>query len=185
VQPAEKEKNMRRKLAVLFCLAMLGLLFPGCPQVTPNPGDSTPPQVEIKVKINNQYVPKSTFDSHQSDEPIDLMCLVTDPEGVRSLDLSFTGGTSSHCTVGSTVFNGSFPVSLPGPLHQDLQGNSSGQVLTKLPMFADLGPFTCKPLGQPEGRPIGHTVTAVCVGKNWSQVAGNSSTQAKLDINIK
>jgi len=177
---------MSRKLAVFVCMAMLGLLFQGCPQVNPNPGDSTPPQVEIKVKINNQYVPKSTLDSHSSDEPIDLMCVVTDPEGVRSIDLSFTGGISSSCTVSGTIFNGSFPVSLPGPLHQDLQGNSSGQVLTTLPMLASLGPFTCKPLGgQQEGRPFGHTVTAVCVGKNWSQVAGKSTTQAKLDIHIK
>lgn len=175
---------MSRKLAVFFCMAMLGLLFQGCPKVNPNTADSTPPKVEIKVKINNQYVPKSTFDSHASDEPIDLMCVVTDPEGVRSIDLSFTGGTASACTVGSTFFNGSFPVSLPGPLHQELQGDSSGQVLTTLPMLATVGPFTCKVGGQ-EGRPIGHTVTAVCDGKNWSSSAANSSAEAKLDINIK
>jgi len=178
---------MTRNLSILTITSAIlaASLFQGCKTVKPNPADSTPPKVELKVKDNNgQWVTQST--ASISAEALNVECIVSDPDGVRSISLTFSGATSDSCTVGSSVFNGSFHLSLPAPQTQDLQGNAQGEVLTVLPLFANVGPFTCTVPGQqpPNGRPLGHVVTATCVGKNWSSSAQHQSAQAQLKITV-
>jgi hypothetical protein len=160
-------------------------LYQGCTTVKPNPADSTPPKVEFRVKTGTQWEAKTAVNI--GDEALNVECIVTDPEGVRSIALDFSGATSDSCTVGSSVFNGSFHLSLPASQTQDLQGNAQGQVLTVLPMFATVGPFTCTVSGQqpPTGRPIGHVVTATCTGKNWSSNPQHQSAKATLKITVQ
>jgi hypothetical protein len=178
---------MNRNLSIFTITSaiLVASLSQGCTTVKPNPADSTAPKVELKVKDNNgQWITQSAVSI--SDESLNVECIVSDPEGVRSISLDFSGATSDSCTVGSTVFNGSFHLSLPAPQTQDLQGNAQGEVLTVLPLFANVGPFTCTVPGQqpPNGRPIGHVVTATCTGKNWSSSAQHQSAQAKLKITV-
>jgi hypothetical protein len=178
---------MNRNLSVFTISGAIlaAFLSQGCETVKPNPADSTAPKVEIRVKgSDGQWVPQSAVNS--GDEPVKVECLVSDPEGVRSISLEFSGSTSDNCTVGGTPFNGSFHLILPSSQTQDLQGNAQGEVLTVLPLFADVGPFTCTVSSQqpPNGRPIGHVVTATCTGKNWSSSAQNQSAQAKLKITV-
>ncbi len=165
---------------MVACLAMGA----ACKKSQINPNDSTPPTVVIKAKQNNVYAPATSVDLHAGQQ-VDVMAIVSDPDGVRSLSLQFSGGTASHCTVGSTVYSGSFPISLPSGMQQTLQGDASSQVLTQLPLLATVNDPTCKPLGGQEGRPIGHTITVQAAGTNWSSNPQNSSASATLQIHIK
>ena len=167
-----------------FGLGFLMLLL-SCTKSTVNPNDATPPKVQIKVQgANNQYEPQTEVDLLYGKQ-IDLMSVVTDSDGVRSLDLNFTGSTSSHCTVGGTVYSGSFYVSLPNAMQQTVQPDASGKVIDSLPLLATVKDPVCNVPGVGPGRPIGHTITVQSTGKNWSSNAQNSTATANLKINIK
>lgn len=171
----------------IVSMAVVVLFFQGCAKVTPHPKDSTPPQVEIKVKgSNGQWVDQTAVNI--IDEPVNVECLVSDAQGVRSVALDFDGGSADTCTTNSATTSGNFFVALPTAQSQTLQGDSSGQVLTALPLFATVAPPHCTVSGsQPpagEGRPIGHVITAHCKGGNWSSSAQNKTAQAKLKITV-
>lgn len=172
----------RNPIPLLVGLAVLISAFSvACNKPKINPNDSSPPKVEVKVKKNNQYEPATTADLSTS---LDVACVVSDPQGVRSAELKFLGGTSNTCTVSGTVYNGSFSVLLPPLQQQTLQGDSSGNVLDTLPLFASLTGPTCT-AGNATGRPTGHVITAQCKGQNWSSNAQNNSAQAELKITVK
>jgi len=84
----EGEGVMRRfrvlpRLTGVACIAMLA----GCTTSKINTSDSTPPTAEIKVLINGSY--QAMSDVNQSNQPIEIMGIVSDPDGVRSADLEF------------------------------------------------------------------------------------------------
>jgi len=171
-------------LAVLMAASLGALLaIDGCTTVPVNPNDKTPPSIVIKVKgPNGQYAPASQATFSASSGRMDLMCIVTDPEGVQAIQVSFQGNSDS-CVVNGGTFNGSFDVlGLPGPLQQSLVANAQGQVPTELPMLATINsPLTCKLFGNPPqtGAPVGGTFIVQCTGQNWSsnpQVQGASAT---------
>ncbi len=169
-------------LALVFMSILIAGISTACTKSKINPNDSTPPKVEIKVKgSNGQFEPASTADLSST---LDLSCVVSDPDGVKSIELKFLGGTSSTCTVGSSVFNGSFPVALPADQQQTLQGDASGNVLDTLPLFATLTAPTCH-AGTQSGKPIGHEITVQCKGMNWSSNAQNNSAKAELKVTVK
>ena len=184
---------MRRKnhvligvsLAVLTAASLTALLMiNGCTLVPVNPNDKTPPSVVIKVKgKDGQYAPASQASFSASSGRMDLMCIVSDPDGVQAIQLSFLGNSDSCLVAGGTVFSGAFDIQgLPGNLQQSLVANAQGQVPTELPMLATISsPLTCKVFGNPTqiGAPVGAQFTVQCTGQNWSsnpQVQGASTT---------
>ena len=175
---------MKHKLSLAFLIGVILIagVSVACKKAKVNPNDSTPPKVEIKVKqSNNQYEPATTADLSTT---LDLMCVVSDPDGVKSIELKFLGATSNTCTVGSTFYNGSFPVPLPADQQQSLQPDASGNVLDTLPLFATLTAPVCHVSAQ-TGRPIGHVITVQCKGVNWSSNAQNDSAKAELKVTVK
>jgi len=173
-------------LAALMAASLaVALALNGCTLVPVNPNDMTPPSVVIKVKgPNGQYAPASTATYSASGGRMDLMCIVSDPQGVRAIQLSFLGNSQS-CLVGSAPISGSYPIGgLPGALQQSLVPNAQGQVPTELPLLATISsPLTCEVLGNPSqtGAPVGGQFIVQCTGQNWSsnpQVQGASATLA-------
>lgn len=70
-------------------------------------------------------------------------------------------------------------------LAEDLSGNSSGNVLTELPVFATIkGPMSCSVPGIGPGLPIGDKVVVTCAGDNWSSSPGSAHAQGTLTINL-
>ena len=53
---------------------------------------------------------------------VKLLCRVRDAQGVKQAKLTFQGGSSDTCTVGSAVFSGAFPLHppLPSTMVQDI-----------------------------------------------------------------
>ena len=172
-------------LAALLAASLVALLaLNGCTLVPVNPNDMTPPSIVIKMKgPNGQYAPASAASFSAGSGRLDLMCIVTDPEGVQAIQLSFLGNSDSCLVDGGTIISGSFDIQgLPGNLQQSLVPNAQGQVPTELPMLATISsPLTCKVLGNPTqiGAPVGAQFTVQCTGQNWSsnpQVQGASAT---------
>ena len=149
--------------------------------------DTTPPQAVFKVRdANGQFTPATSATLSVSGT-LDLVCLVSDAGGVKMLDLTFSAPATS-CTTGTgTVYNGAFSVTpLPAELHQTLQGDASGKVLSSLPMYATLaGPFTCSIPGTGTGIPYGATIKVTCEGQNWSQVPQKNVTVAVLPVKLQ
>src|SRR5882672_104588 len=103
---------MIRNLSILkvACVIFVAALSQGCTTVKPNPADATPPKVEFKVKNGSQWETKTAVNI--GNEALNVECIVTDPEGVRSIALDFSGATANTCTVGGTPVNGVFHLSL-------------------------------------------------------------------------
>lgn len=155
-------KFIGRPVILLVLLAFTG----ACKTNQINPNDDTPPVVEILVNTGNEYefVDGAVF----SDEAIEVMCRVTDPDGVKWIKLSFSG-KSNNCTLpNGNGYTGTFILLLPAPLEQTLQGTSSGDVITVLPMFADLERPQCKINSGATGYASDLEITAHCEGQNWS-----------------
>jgi len=181
---------MSRAVVTSMAVAIGLLALGGCQKVTINPNDASAPVVEIKIKGDNgQYATAgATAQMSAENGQIDLMCIATDPQGVKSVSLSFVGGSDS-CTVSGAIYNGSFPTEgLPSSQKQALSGDASNQVLTKLPLLAALkGPLTCTVLGAPsqKGTPYGSKVLVQCAGTNWSSNNQVSGAVKTLEVSLK
>lgn len=175
------------RIALVAPVAALALLA-GCDKATINPNDASKPKAEILVKQSNGQFAVASTATLTSGGQVKIMCRITDNDGVKSAQLSFQGGTSSNCTVGSAVFSGSFPLSppLPAPQQQTLSGDANNKVLKVLPLMADINDESCTVFGQQQkGRPLGHTITATCEGKNWSSNAQNQGDSTQLQIKVQ
>lgn len=173
--------------------AFIGLVVPvaclvGCKKVVKNPADPSVPSVVIKVKgADGQYAPATQATmSAASAGALELMCIVEDPQGVKSITVNFDG-QSDGCNVEGAVYNGNFDVTpVPDNLHQSLTGDANDQVITKLPMLATItGPFKCQPLGGDQGIPYGGTITVKCTGANWSSNPANDTADTTLTIKLQ
>jgi hypothetical protein len=167
----------------------------GCKKVVKNPQDSSLPKVEIKVRgADGQYAVASTATMKAGQAgTLELMCVVSDPDGVKSIQLNFTKATDS-CNLDGQIGTGSFPLEpVPDDMHQSLQGDASDQVITTVPLLATLtGPFSCtvpSPPAPPEsdgqGVPYGGELTVTCYGSNWSSDAAKDSESAKLVVTLE
>jgi hypothetical protein len=185
------------KLVMIFSMALLTISGVGSTCQTPkNPNDMSPPKAEIKVRgSEGPYIAMSSTNlSVSSSEGLDLLCLISDPDGVKSVRLSFSADVDS-CTVGGTIYSGGYSISPPVPstLAQTLEGDPSENVLNKLPLFAAVrGPFTCNVPHPPapgpgpsQGAPYGSKIIATCSGHNWSSNPGASSAQTTLTIRLQ
>ncbi len=165
--------------------AGLGL---GCPKVVKDVNDKTTPSVVIKVRgADGQYAvaTEATMSAAASGQ-LDLMCIVEDPQGVRSASLHYSSGTGA-CNVNGAVYTGSFTISPVPPLaKQTLEGDASGKVLTKLPLLGELnGPFSCSVPANGTGTPYGATITVTCTGSNWAADASQQTSQKKLAVKLQ
>lgn len=175
------------RIAIAAPIAALVLLA-GCDKATINPNDASKPKAEILVKQSNGQFAVASTATLASSGQVKIMCRITDNDGVKFAKLSFQGGTSSNCTVGSTVFSGSFPLSppLPAPMQQTLSGDANNKVLKVLPLMADINDESCTVFGQQQsGRPLGHTITATCEGKNWASNVQNQSHSTQLQVKVQ
>ncbi len=172
---------MRQAFPFVIALAAIALTVSfGCNKSKIDPNDSSPPTVQIKVKNSSGQYEVATKTATLGDR-LDLTCVVSDPQGVKSLDLTFSETPANECTVGSTLNNGSFWIPLPANQSQTLQGDSSGNVIDTLPMFATINGATCTVNNQ-TGVPHGFVITVTCKGTNWSSNSQNNSATAKLTV---
>jgi hypothetical protein len=176
--------NYRKALPLIALLAAC-FASADCTKKQPDKNDPTPPTVVIKVRgSDGQYEP-ATETKLAMNGSLDLMCLVEDPEGVKSVELTYAG-TATKCNV-----NGDFPEvtspikPLPSPAKIDLQGDSSGNVTTSAPLYSQLkGPFTCT-AGLSEGIPSGQKIEVTCGGMNWSEISGAKFKQQTLTVELQ
>jgi hypothetical protein len=170
----------------LFTAALV--LTTGCKTNGPNTNDSTPPNVEIKVKgTNGQYaVASSATLATSSSNTLDLMCVNSDPEGVSSIALNYSDHSDSCTTGDGAIYSGSFTITgLPAPATQNLAPNQ-GQVLTSIPLLATVkAPLSCSIPPQLKGFPYGAKVTVTCTGKNYSSNSQTSTTVKTLAITLQ
>ena len=177
----------RRTLIATAILAGCAVLGAGCQTVTINPADGSPPVVEVLVKQPDGQYAVASEAKLASGGQVKLLCRVRDAQGVKQAKLTFQGGTSDTCTVGSAVFSGAFPLHPPPPsaMVQDISG-SNGKAPTVVPLFADVNDARCTVFGQSQdGRPLGHDIVATCTGTNWSSNAGNHQATATLTITFQ
>lgn len=177
-----KEKVKRLRLPMALALVAVG--GAACEKAPVDPADASPPTVEIKVKSGNEYVPATTADF--SSGQVDLVAIVDDPQGVRSIDVKFLGRTSDSCTVGSSVWGGSFPIELPEDMHQDTTADDEGKVITRLPAFALIDRPECTKFGTNEkGVPYGHDITIRATGTNWGDDASTNVATTDMVVSVQ
>jgi len=185
---------MQTKKAIMV-LGVALTVAGGCEKTKINPNDSSKPSAEVKVRASGGGEYKAMSETTLSTGgSLDLMCIITDPQGVKSAFLGFSGH-SDNCTVGSSFYSGGFSIkTMPTNLNQQLQGDAQGNVITSLPILSDLnGPFTCSVYKPPctqgdacsHGAPITGVITVTCSGENWSANAQNQKATATLKITLQ
>lgn len=162
----------------------------GCTSVPINPNDSSPPKVTIKVNGPNGYQEQASVDYVNSpSELIEIMCIVEDPQGVKSIDIRIPDDTVDVANCSSGIYPGNWVVGgLPSPVGDTLSG-SSGKVPTKLAgiiKISGVHELTTKPPGVPgKCYPANNQKVIVrCRGENWSSNPGVSTTTKTLDVNF-
>jgi len=188
---------MRRKnhaligvsLAVLLAASLGALLvIIGCTLVTPNTSATTPPSVVIKVKgPDGQYAAATTASVSGSSGTLNLICVVSDLQGVQGASMAFVGVTNS-CIIGGQMesVSGAPIGGLPGPLQASLHPNAMGQVPTEWPLLATVSsPLTCNYGFPPQlGEPVGATFIVQCSGQNWSSNPQVQNASATLTVSV-
>ncbi|MEI9928186.1 MAG: hypothetical protein WDN44_11430 [Sphingomonas sp.] len=137
---------------------------------------------------DGQYATAQTASMNPTSGQIDLLCIITDDDGVKSASVSYSGASPS-CVYGDSFDNGSFSVEgLPKDLSQTLQGDE-GKVITKLPILATLkGPLSCKSFGFPKKTGVpgnGAKVTVSCGGTNWSSDPAKNGVATSLAVTLQ
>ncbi len=176
---------IRTKLRFWTLLLISFATLTSCKKVPINPADSTPPSVVIKVKgEDGQYHAQSSV--NYNGQPIQVMCVVEDPEGVKGIKLQYTNIVADHCTIQGTgtIYNGKFTLGVPPPVEQTLDG-SSGEAPTQLPLSTAISGLGCTVPNVGAGAPIGWTVKLVCQGTNWSSKPQVASASTTLDVTCK
>lgn len=180
------QRRFLRPAALCGGLSMLLAFTAGCDKVSPDPNDQTPPQIEIKVRdASGQYVEASKVDLH-SNEPLEIMCIVSDSGGIKTASLEFFGKVDS-CTVGGAIYTGTYYASpLPSPIHQSFEVDSDGTVLERMPLLSTLdGAVACSVPGIGTGRPYGTSIKIVCGGRNWASAPQFQYAQKALEVVVR
>jgi hypothetical protein len=175
-----------RKVLLLTALLATCFAVANCKKTAPDPNDSSAPTVVIKIRgTDGQYAPATQTNLGVSGG-LDFMCQVEDPQGVKSIALTYAT-TGNTCTVNSAVYSGSFPITpLPTPATQDLQPDSSGNVLTSVPLFSQIGgPLHCNVPSVGQGSPYGREIKVNCTGKNWSSNNAVNTKQETLTVKLQ
>lgn len=164
-----------RRLAVAVGL-VLPLVF-----VLDALADTTPPIVKLEIKQGQHFNAVKTA-TMSSGEPLTVRAVVRDPQGVKSLTVSFPQATADTCTSGGTIFDGSFPITLPSK-----RSHATTSFRTKLVTTVKIPYPTCHiPVSGHTltGAPIGHTFRVVLVGHNRSSNPSANHRKTTLKVTI-
>ena len=143
--------------------------------------DTTPPVVKLEVKQGAHFKAVKTA-TMTSGEPLTVRAVARDPQGVKSMTISFPPVTSSSCTVHDAVYTGSFPITLPPSKSVHATG-----LHTKLAKNVTIPYPTCQVLGAPSqtGNPIGHTFTVVLTARNRSSNSNTNHATTQLKVKLQ
>lgn len=174
-------------------LTVLGaMLATGCDLVPIDADDASNPTATFRVKdAQGQWQNATEVDYHTNtaQAPVEIMCVVEDPQGVRSIDLRVSDPTVDHFQCQGSLYGYSATVEdLPEPIGEVLSG-STGTVPTTLPAFTELADiFFVDALPPAESGPCSpgqNTLIALrCTGENWADDATARSTQAFLQVHL-
>jgi hypothetical protein len=145
------------------------------------PADTTRPIVKLEIKQGQHFNAVKTA-TVSSGEPLTVRAVVSDPQGVKSLTVSFPPATADTCTSAGFIQSGSFPIMLPPDKSRSA---TSGQ--TKLTASVTIPYPSCHFVegGQTRtGVPTGHTFTVVLVGRNRSSTPGTEQKKTTLTVTI-
>ena len=143
--------------------------------------DTTPPVVKLEIKQAGHYHAVKTA-SMSSGVPLTVRAVALDPQGIRSLTISFPPVTSSTCTVNGAIYTGSFPITLPPS-----KSVHTASLHTKLVKYVTISYPTCEVLGAPTqtGEPIGHKFTIILVAHNRSSNSSINNATTKLKVKMQ
>lgn len=164
-----------RRLAVAVGL-VLPLVF-----VLDALADTTPPIVKLEIKQGQHFNAVKTA-TMSSGEPLTVRAVVRDPQGVKSLTVSFPPATADTCTSAGTIFNGSFPIALPPKKVRSTTG-----LHTKLVTSVTIRYPVCHVTVAGHtmtGAPIGHTFRVVLVGHNRASNPSVNHRKTTLKVTI-
>jgi hypothetical protein len=178
VEVSMEARGRRARRAALAAGLMLPFVF----VVEALANDTTPPVVKLEIKQGSHWKAVKTA-TMSGAEPLTVRAVVQDPQGVKSLTVSFPPATSDSCTSAGTVFGGSFPIPLP-PNRSRSATSGQTQLVTSVtipyPMCqADSGGHTVS------GEPIGHTFRMVLVGKNRSANPSDNHAKTTLKVSLQ
>jgi len=178
--------------ARLAPVVALAVLFGGCTTVSINSGDTSAPQVKIFLmkdlrEGNAQEATSVSYSNSTAQEPVEVLCSVYDPQGVRTVDLRVSDATVDSAYCGGAIYPGSFFVGgLPGP---DQASGWVGSGTTRKQLYGFLVISGILPLAtNPAGVPgpcfpaNNSTITVRCRGRNWSASSGSSTTDKELQV---
>lgn len=144
--------------------------------------DTTRPIVKFQIRQGQEINTVKTA-TMSSGEPLTVRAVVKDPQGVKSLTVSFPSATADTCTSGGTIFNGSFPITLPAKKSRSVTG-----VHTKLVTIVKIPYPQCHVTVAGHtmtGESIGHTFTVVLVGHNRSSNPAKNHAKTKLKVTLQ
>jgi hypothetical protein len=144
--------------------------------------DTTRPIVKFELK-QGQHFNTVTTATMSSGEPLTIRAVVRDPQGVKSLTVSFPHATADTCTSGGTIFSGSFPITLPAKKSVSVTG-----VHTKLVTNVTIPYPLCheQVAGHTvTGASVGHTFKVVLVGHNRSSNPSTNHAKTTLIVTLQ
>ncbi len=169
-----------KTLWLLLSVLSLAAFLTACDKVPINPNDSSPPTVEFKIKNESGQYEKAGNKPLNGFDTMTFSCVAVDPQGIKSVALTFEPHHATNCLIEKTFFKDGapFPITgVPSDLGQSIVGDSENKVLTKLLLFSDFGPVRCSVPGKGEGFPIDNYIKVTCSGENWS----NNPAASKAD----
>lgn len=177
---------VRRVTNVVAWSVVLGC---ACNEVKVDPTDRTPPEISFLVRAHGQtqYLAAVTAQlAATRTDQLEIECDVSDPEGVKSISLSFITGTD-YCTLNNgAVWMGDFGIlPRPDPLQQTIQPDADGNVYNELLLQSTLeAPFHCDVPGVGTGVPYGAQIKVSCSGSNWSSDPTKATAERILTVNL-
>jgi hypothetical protein len=168
------------------------------PVISPNdptiPGGGNLPTIKftpfIKLEVRNadgKFVPatKSLLKLNSFNGSLNLKATISDSKGISYGRIAFFGQSDS-CTVGGTIYNGSYPI-LKLPAASEKTYQSSEPLNKELSLNVNLkGPLECKVLGNPTltGLPLGAKVLVEVTGKNWALSPDKNTSIKKFYVSL-
>ena len=144
--------------------------------------DTTRPVVKFQIR-HGQEINTIKTATMNSGEPLTIRAVVTDPQGVKSLTVSFPPATADTCTSAGVIYGGSFPITLPHKRSRSVTGVHTKLVTTiKIPYpqcHVTVSGHTMT------GESIGHTFTVVLVGHNRSSNPAKNHARTTLKVSLQ
>ena len=144
--------------------------------------DTTRPIVKFQIRQGQEINTVETA-TMSGGEPLTVRAVVKDPQGVKSLTVSFPPATADTCTTAGTIHNGSFPITLPGTKSWSVTGVHAKLVTTvKIPYpqcHVTVSGHTMT------GESIGHTFTVVLIGHNRSSNPAKNHAKTTLKVTLQ